>query len=366
MRNKVLLLCSVIATLSFFEATLIADDSNQQNHAFANSKQNGHHREEVVRQSDHNQQLGQLRNTQEGSVATETRIVGGDESTLGQFPYFVELKNFGCGGSLIAPRVVLTAAHCDANNNGELANRLIGATAIVGSYETNVGNNAGTNGWDSVTVLVVDEVMHPNFDSNTEDNDLLLLLLAAPIEINEPTLTISMENGYGIPEEGMGLTVLGLGRRDPEVTQKPDFVHNVVVPVINPDTCNTLYVTNGGNPNFDGNIMFCAGDPINGGIDACQGDSGGPIVDASSNREHIQYGVTSWGIGCATPEFPGIYAKIDLEWIQSVVCSQDGWSVGADFCDDDYTTSAPTKSPSRACATNEVLVDWRFQTDDFA
>lgn len=75
------------------------------------------------------------------------------------------------------------------------------------------------------------------------------------------------------------------------------------------DVCNVPY---------EGKIsesMFCAGFLGEGGKDSCQGDSGGPVV-----VNGVQYGIVSWGRGCARPDFPGVYAKVSAgrEWIKEV------------------------------------------------
>ena len=90
----------------------------------------------------------------------------------------------------------------------------------------------------------------------------------------------------------------------------------VRVPAITNGECNSAY---GGSIT---DTMLCAGYPNVGGKDACQGDSGGPFV-CNDNGNAVIAGVVSWGIGCALPNYPGVYARVTpvLSWIQSnMVC----------------------------------------------
>jgi trypsin len=247
----------------------------------------------------------------------DTRIVGGDQSDVGEFPYYVDL--IGCGGSLIAPDIVLSAAHCGSFR---------GEKVIVGAYR------AGSTDNNAIRVAVSDEAMHPNYIDATVENDLMLLRLAKPVIIPNPkNVVLSLNEQFSTPVTGEDLTVLGLGStsKDEDESSFPSKLRDVVVQAVSTSTCNSPQSYNG---DVIDRIMFCAG-VQEGGKDSCQGDSGGPIVKRVGNQ-HIQVGVVSWGDGCARADKPGVYARVSSAstWIKEVVCDQ--WrSQDASFCGTD-------------------------------
>ena len=107
----------------------------------------------------------------------------------------------------------------------------------------------------------------------------------------------------------------------------------VQVPAITNAQCNQAY------SNSITSSMMCAGYPGVGGKDACQGDSGGPLV-CNENNKAIIAGVVSWGIGCAAPDYPGVYARntAALSWIQA--------NMGCGSSPSPPPPSPPSPSPS--------------------
>lgn len=226
----------------------------------------------------------------------QSRIVGGEDAPSGEYPFMVNWDK-ACGGSLIAPNVVLTAAHCQSINGG----------VRIGSDRLNGGI---FNGGD--TRAVIRKCPHPNYNSfGTTKYDFLLLELNESVDYD----VIKLNQDENQPQDNEMLTVIGWGTTSQGGSQS-NQLQQVSVPTLSPQDCQSQY------PGVNKDIHLCAGF-TQGGKDSCQGDSGGPIFEFDSSGEPIQVGVVSFGNGCARPNNAGVYARVSgvSDWIQTTMQS---------------------------------------------
>jgi len=246
---------------------------------------------------------------QDGSAdkSDSERIVGGVDAQPGRFAHQVALFSkdgqFMCGGSLIALDLVVTAAHCIDYVD----------TAKIGLYSQYDDSAAES-------ISVCDKVSHPEYGKSGSADDICLLRLCQKSEIantgsSAMAKTIRLNDDPNLPTANQILTVTGWGATS-EGGSLATNLQQVNVNYITPTECGTIYSS------AMVQAMLCAG-VLAGGKDACQGDSGGPIiVEGSNNENDILVGIVSWGIGCARPNYPGVYTRIsyELSWILQEGC----------------------------------------------
>uniref|UniRef100_A0A8C2X9I7 Transmembrane serine protease 3 n=1 Tax=Cyclopterus lumpus TaxID=8103 RepID=A0A8C2X9I7_CYCLU len=228
-----------------------------------------------------------------------TRIVGGNISKPGQFPWQVSLhfsSEHLCGGSIITSRWVLTAAHC--------------VFADPSMWVVHVGlTEQPVHGAQSLAVEQI--IYHTRYRPKGLDYDIALMKLAMSLAFNGFVQPICLPN-YGEEfEEGTMCWISGWGATEDE-GETSVVLRSAVVPLLSTKTCNQPEVYQG----LISSWMICAG-YLEGGTDSCQGDSGGPLACEDSTVWKL-VGATSWGIGCAMRNKPGVYTRItrSLSWIR--------------------------------------------------
>ncbi|WP_019613934.1 serine protease [Psychromonas ossibalaenae] len=247
-----------------------------------------------------------------GDAAISTRIVGGNESQAGEWPWMVSIKSAGnhfCGGSLINSEWVLTAAHCMFNGSTQIKPSTV--TATVGEYNL---NSSPTTTASSISKIYI----HPDYDAVAINNDIALIKLQQPISSPviisalDTTATINaMAAESKVTSIGWGSTV-GYAYGEVVTPNYPFILRDVELPLQTETMCDSAL-----GKNYTPE-MICAG-IANSGKDSCQGDSGGPLV-INDNGTWKQIGIASWGIGCASTT-PGAYTRLALyqSWINTII-----------------------------------------------
>ncbi|XP_051895853.1 transmembrane protease serine 2-like [Pristis pectinata] len=235
---------------------------------------------------------------------TSSRIVGGTPALLGKWPWQVSLHYKSqpvCGGSIISQDWVITAGHCFFDNEALQPSNWKVYSGFISQRQLS----------EATLRYVSKIIVHRNYNSKTNDNDVALMKLSRPLEITDKVRPVCLPTYYQEFPDGAPCWITGFGRVHEHATSVSDTLLEARVNIIGRSTCNQRNI-------YSGQItehMICAG-KLSGGVDSCQGDSGGPLVCEMSGTYYLA-GVTSWGVGCARINRPGVYTRVTqfTDWI---------------------------------------------------
>ncbi|KPP71885.1 hypothetical protein Z043_109160, partial [Scleropages formosus] len=240
-----------------------------------------------------------------GRQEVSSRIIGGTPAQLGQWPWQLSMHYLGshiCGGSLVAPDFVVTAAHCFSGSNPSTLNS--------SNWKIYGGMISQSNLPPPYFISKI--MIHENYNSHTHDYDIALVKLNDPVTFSKDIQPLCLPTFNQIFPPGTKCWTSGFGTTEQGIEKVSTLMMDVSVNIIDSKVCNSSTVY----PSLITSNMVCAGD-LNGGRDACTGDSGGPLVCPGPGQRWYLAGVTSWGEGCGKKNKPVVYSNVEslLSWI---------------------------------------------------
>jgi len=254
-----------------------------------------------------------------GDPAATASVIGGHNTEIADFPAlaFIEgvqaTDGYACTGTVVAPRVVLTAGHCVED---------LESGSIVEPSEIAVATGiSNLQHIPAEKVSAVTQVLaYPHFDPALLHGDAGLLILSSPVAAKPIELATKADGS--LYEPGRKLTVAGWGVDQPHTDHIPNQLQAATVPIQEASRCadgvNRFY------PFYDADRQLCTLDAPKFKITPCHGDSGGPAIGKRADGTEVEVGVVSMGDGTCSPSSPAVYTRVDQistwvkRWINAV------------------------------------------------
>ncbi|XP_050303469.1 proclotting enzyme-like isoform X2 [Anthonomus grandis grandis] len=246
-------------------------------------------------------------------ITKSDRIVSGYDVGYYKYPWYaalIQTKQVSCGGALIGPKLVVTAAHC-YKEYLEKANKSLIKLEHIYTVRLGMYNICATAEKTAKEFAVEKVQIHELYPTKMPYYDICLLTLSNGTEGFEP-LCLPNKVINVRPKDG---TVPGMGTLKYQGAM-PCTLHEARLLIYPDGTCVDM-INSTGNNGSDVKNAFCAG-YLSGGIDTCQGDSGGPLQILDNTGRYVLFGIVSFGFHCALPKYLGMYTDVSqyIDWIR--------------------------------------------------
>ncbi|MGW5634201.1 trypsin-like serine protease [Streptomyces sp. NPDC003832] len=270
-----------------------------------------------------------------GSGTVDAKIIGGSTTSISTAPWMAQLwyydeandLGFFCGGAVVSPTKILTAAHCVQGYNWKAYGAIVtGATQLPTGSDLHGGTaTAPLRQWN-----------HPSYSARTIDNDIAVITLANPVKATPIRMTTSTDTASYAA--GTSAKVYGWGRTSSTTQDISQTLKTATLPIQSDATCSGAY-----GADFAKGHMVCAGKPASGSdsgtTSACNGDSGGPLV--VNNRI---VGVVSWGVqDCVAKGAYSVFAKVST-YVGAAYPRVDDGNLSMDHKADLWVRNSSTKT----------------------
>jgi secreted trypsin-like serine protease len=241
----------------------------------------------------------------------DVKILGGAVAAPGQFPWMASLMDSKaerailgayCGGTVIAPRVVITAAHCVEG-------------VRPGEMDVVVGRTRLSQDQEGERIPVQRILTYPTYDNSSVLGDAALLQLARATTVQPLPIAHPADDGLTAPGTRVITSGWGATEEGGEINDELLFVR---LTMRSHGYCDREYGA------IDDASQLCIGSS-RAGEDSCQGDSGGPVFSGEGVAMRL-IGLVSYGNGCGRKGVPGVYTRVSryAKWIDENTTKLNG------------------------------------------